>query len=137
MCLKFLLSYTCGSITDVLVEVYMGVAKMGTAATRAKNKYNAANYEKIYLTVKPEIAERFRSACGENSQAVTFEWLLDEADAGKLDAAKVEYERLCGEWDKLEAKAKEIFDENRQLKAELATEKEKGLLRLVWERLWG
>lgn len=110
---------------------------MGTAATRAKNKYNAKNYVKLYLTVKPEIAERFRVVCGDDSQAVAFTRMLDEADAGKLEATKAEYIRLCTEWDKLEAKAKEIFDENRQLKAELKAEKEKGLLQLMRERLWG
>ena len=110
---------------------------MGTAATKAKNKYNARNYVRLYLSVRPEVAERFRAVCGKDSQAVTLSRLLDAVDAGALEAAKKEYVRLCGEWDKLESKAKEVFEENARLRDELAKEKEKGLWQVVRERLLG
>ena len=110
---------------------------MGTAATRAKNKYNSMNYERIYLSVRPEVARRFRDACGEDSQAVALVRLLDAADEGKREAVEAEYNRLCGEWDKLMEKAKEVFEENKRLKKELEEEKRKGLWSVVRERLWG
>lgn len=36
--------------------------KTGTAATRAKNKYNSANYERLYPFVKKGKKDRYRAA---------------------------------------------------------------------------
>ncbi len=36
--------------------------KTGTAATKAKNKYNAANYERLYPFVKKGKKERYQKA---------------------------------------------------------------------------
>jgi len=44
---------------------------MGTAATRAKRKWNNEHYTNITVALKPELAERFKRDCKENGVSVT------------------------------------------------------------------
>lgn len=60
--------------------------KKGTAATRAKNKYNAANYDRLYPYVKKGKKEIYLSAAQQQNMSLN-EWIettLDEK-AGVLN----------------------------------------------------
>ena len=46
--------------------------KTGTAATKAKNKYNAANYERLYPFVKKGKKERYQRAAAFALQSVQY-----------------------------------------------------------------
>ena len=48
--------------------------KTGTAATKAKNKYNAANYERLYPFVKKGKKERYQKAAEAAGSALTSSW---------------------------------------------------------------
>ena len=44
---------------------------MGTAATKAKRKWNKENYTNITAAMKPELALRLKESCRENGVSVT------------------------------------------------------------------
>jgi hypothetical protein len=37
---------------------------MGKAATRAKTKWNSANYKQVKVSIDPKVADAFKTACG-------------------------------------------------------------------------
>lgn len=43
---------------------------MGTSATKAKNKYNKANYERIPLIVKPKLKEELKEVANKRNESV-------------------------------------------------------------------
>lgn len=57
--------------------------KKGTAATRAKNKYNAANYDRISFTIRKGKKDRYRAAA--EARGYSLNALLEHA-ADKLVA---------------------------------------------------
>ena len=57
---------------------------MGTAATRAKRKWNKENYTNITAAMSPELASRLKESCRENGVSVTS--VITRLVEGYLDA---------------------------------------------------
>ena len=49
---------------------------MGTAATKAKNKYNAENYERISLSVPKEKKEKYKAIAETNGKSLN-QFIID------------------------------------------------------------
>lgn len=56
---------------------------MGTSATKAKNKYNKANYERIPLIVKPKLKEELKEVANKRNESVNS--FINKAILSKLE----------------------------------------------------
>ena len=89
---------------------------MGTSATKAKLKYNQKNYEKITLTLPPNLAEDFKKIATKNnlSQPQFLAKLLDFFLQNNFILE--ENEKLKKEKNELETNLNEYIDANKNWK---------------------
>ena len=59
---------------------------MGTAATKAKNKYNAENYERISLSVPKGTKEKYKAIAETNGKSLN-QFIIDCVE-DKIDSTK-------------------------------------------------
>lgn len=57
-------------INDIIENKKMEVYGMGTASTKAKNKYNAENYERISLSVPKGYKDRYKKAAAKQGKSL-------------------------------------------------------------------
>jgi hypothetical protein len=70
-----------------------GVANMGTPATAAKQRWNKKNYVQVKVSVKPDIAQSFKSSCA--SEGVSMAGKIAGFMAGKPCAPAAKKESRC------------------------------------------
>ena len=114
---------------------------MGTSATRAKQKYNSKNYEKITLTISPDLAKKFKDFATKNNLSqpqflqkiliyfLQNEQILNEKNSQiiKLETEKNELQKMLNDYTKANQDWANAYNslENNKLKLANALQKNK------------